>query len=103
LALRLGLTDSVDVIEPLPVNVTEVGLKLALVREGVPLKLSEIGPLKLEEVIVIVPVPVELRGTFREVGLALREMLPVGEGALTTRVTLVEDCRLPLLPVTVML
>lgn len=103
MAFRLGLTDSIEVFEPLPLNVTEVGFRLALVREGVPVMVSEILPTKLEEVTVIVLDPVELRGMLKDDGLALREMLPVGEGALTTRVTLVEELRLPLVPVTVML
>jgi hypothetical protein len=86
--LWLGLTVNVEVFVPSVGTETDVGLRLALVRDGVPLTLSEtVPPNPPEACTVIVLVPVELRETLNEVGVALREMFPVG---LTTSVTVVE-------------
>jgi hypothetical protein len=96
-ARRLTLTDSIDVPEP----VTEVGLKVGVTREPCPLTLRFTVPVNpFTAPMVTMEMPVFPRTTVMLVGDS--EIVKSGFGAgFTTRVTVVECTRLPLVPVMV--
>ena len=96
-ARRLTLTDKVDVPEP----VTEVGVKVGVTREPCPLTVRLTVPVNpFTAPIVINEVPVLPRTTVMLVGES--EIVKSAAGAgFTTRVTVVECTRLPLVPVMV--
>lgn len=91
------LTFKVEVPEP----VTDVGVKLVVTRDPCPLTLRLTVPVKpFTAAMVTVILPDAPRLTVRVVGDA--EMVKFGAGAgFTTRVTVVEWTRLPLVPVMV--
>src|SRR5215471_14967351 len=94
-AVPFKLTDKVDVPEP----VTDVGLNVGVTREPCPLTVRFTVPVNpFTAPIVISEVPVLPRTTVMLVGES--EMVKSGAGAeFTTRVTVVECTRLPLVPV----
>lgn len=88
---------SVEVPEP----VTDVGLNVPVVRVGKPLTLNVTFPLK-PFTFALVTVKVVVPGVATVCPLGLAVMVKSGFGAgFTTRVTVVEWLKLPLVPVTV--
>ena len=101
--LGLALTVSVDPVElvpePFAVSVIGFGLKLAVTLEGRPLTLSVTLPEKdPAPATVMRSVPLLPRFTVRLMGLGVRVMVPAG---VTTNVRVVEEFKLPLVPLTV--
>jgi hypothetical protein len=96
-ALRFTLTDRVEVPEP----VTEVGLKVGVTREPCPLTVRFTVPVNpFTAPMVMVEWPVFPRTTVILVGES--EIVKFGFGAgFTTRVTVAECTKLPLVPVMV--
>ena len=94
----------IELPDPVPVIEMGLALKLELVQRGRPLRLRVTLPVNPPDgVTTMLSVLLELTATLIVPAEATRSKLGGGPEELTTNVTLVEECRLPFVPVTVML